>query len=83
MTYTGNTQPLSYAVLVKAFGDIFPYGVAYAAVSTGLFGDETRAEHLTGQLLRFLSTVAAVSNLGLDESKVGNQTYVLTTCTPP
>src|SRR6267142_2344209 len=35
-----------------------PYRVAYTAISTSLFGDETRANHLTSQLLRFLSTVA-------------------------
>jgi len=47
----------------KAFGGHYPYGVAYAATSTSLFGDETRANHLTSQLLRFFGTVAEVSNL--------------------
>jgi len=60
---------LSYAVLVKHLGDI-PYRVAYAATSTSLFGDETRANHLTSQLLRFFGTVAAGEQLGLDESKL-------------
>jgi hypothetical protein len=35
----------------------FPYRVAYAATGASLFGDETRAKHLTGQLLRFFGTV--------------------------
>jgi hypothetical protein len=57
------------------------YRVAYTAIGTSLFGDETRADHLTCQLLGILCAVAEVSTAFTAQS--WPQTYVLTTCTPP
>jgi len=44
--------------LTKPFCGGHTHGVAYAATSTGLFGDEARADHLTCELLRFLGAIA-------------------------